>query len=998
LRTLKKRRLEQDGSLLRMSGFRQTVVELPSANSLDPTVKVSHHTVDGPTVPAIDVGTTSHAEVSDDDSTSAVLWTRDPVEVIRAQLEGACVGDDVKFDPFLQVPPAGDPRHRGCGPLPAPSGVDNECRLFSHPMSANVAVHAFPKVEEYIRHYLGSDDVSWADPPDASMFDLRPTSVIGGLIMYSDKSAMTLSASSKSFYPLHITLQCFSADYRQRLIREGDTIVAFLPTSTLWSGDKTGSRDDRMTLLHLCLQEATDPLRRVMLPGLTFRDKDGRLRKMHLCLVNWVTDVPEGKDVAGCLHGNVTARPCAGCLVEANEQSSCVVGRVNWRSFESMQNARDHSAKMHRKADTLRGGIAVRQIRNEAKELLGSLSLSSVPPFIRRWPFVDGKVHPLLDFHRCFGFERMHNLHLGVGRTICLMISERLAEGNSVSTQLVLSAANNLLALTQSTSPTPGARIDFSTAKGSEKLDGLWTKTGLVGMLQAKDMKSVTTVLPFVAALVDRMCGEEAAAPTTRVVVAYTNLCHKITGRYAEGDSGSALDGFTMACLDKLAKDIASFKSRAVDLYGKYQRSGMGTNKFHLLDHVVEDVMRLGSLLLLSADSFESSHKAVKEAFTATSKRNATWMPETLAVMRRHKMYRSTFWMAGRDSGPSQRSLSNTAQEAGLLEANGGLSGGKKDAFVRDSSVLAGKGVMVRLDELRRESMGIPAVGTAVFDTGSLSRRSATADASSRTRAAVLAKELGKLACGTLFEELARLFGSADESPDCASCAENMETQDGLPLVLSGKQVERVNSAHVASIGVPIASSLTSGDNGYVLQIRRHQHRTLQSIVASGCYYNTRRYDNILVDISPPLPADSPTAKGGPPGWHKVRVAKALAFIRVPKLDVRRGFGAVAGNAEYAFVQYYDSVPPIGEVDEALGCVRLRWHKNEHNDPWRALVPMSSVRGKVQVVRGDAGLEDTVARRGLVGWENSFFYVNRYASRSGDVGYDALALAAGAKV
>jgi hypothetical protein len=61
-----------------------------------------------------------------------------------------------------------------------------------------------------------------------------------------------------------------------------------------------------------------------------------------------------------------------------------------------------------------------------------------------------------------------------------------------------------------------------------------------------------------------------------------------------------------------------------------------------------------------------------------------------------------------------------------------------------------------------------------------------------------------------------------------------------------------------------------------------------------------------------------------------------------------------------------DGVPPIGEVGEALGCVRLRWHKNEHNDPWCALVPMSSVRGKVQVVRGDADLEDTLARRGLV--------------------------------
>jgi hypothetical protein len=64
----------------------------------------------------------------------------------------------------------------------------------------------------------------------------------------------------------------------------------------------------------------------------------------------------------------------------------------------------------------------------------------------------------------------------------------------------------------------PGARINFSTAKSSENLGGLWTKNGLASMLQAKDMRSVTTVLPFVAALVDRMCGEEVVAPTTRVV------------------------------------------------------------------------------------------------------------------------------------------------------------------------------------------------------------------------------------------------------------------------------------------------------------------------------------------------------------------------------------------------------------------------------------------------------------------------------------------------
>jgi hypothetical protein len=86
-----------------------------------------------------------------------------------------------------------------------------------------------------------------------------------------------------------------------------------------------------MKLLHLCLQEATEPLPRVMQPGLVFRDTDDRLRKMHLCLLNGVTDVLEGKDIASCLHGNITARPFTGCLAEANEKSLCVAGRVNWR-------------------------------------------------------------------------------------------------------------------------------------------------------------------------------------------------------------------------------------------------------------------------------------------------------------------------------------------------------------------------------------------------------------------------------------------------------------------------------------------------------------------------------------------------------------------------------------------------------------------------------------------------------------------------------------------
>jgi hypothetical protein len=62
----------------------------------------------------------------------------------------------------------------------------------------------------------------------------------------------------------------------------------------------------------------------------------------------------------------------------------------------------------------------------------------------------------------------------------------------------------------------PGHRIDFSSSARDSGRGGLFTSTGIIGMVEAKDMKSALTMLPFMGALLDRTCREAEYALLTR--------------------------------------------------------------------------------------------------------------------------------------------------------------------------------------------------------------------------------------------------------------------------------------------------------------------------------------------------------------------------------------------------------------------------------------------------------------------------------------------------
>lgn len=79
--------------------------------------------------------------------------------------------------------------------------------------------------------------------------------------------------------------------------------------------------------------------------------------------------------------------------------------------------------------------------------------------------------------------------------------------------------------------------------------------------------------------------------------------------------------------------DIRIFKKKSVDVFGDIHESRMGTIKWHLLDHVCNEINRIGGLYLNDAGLYEGSQKLFKKGYQYTSERTRTSMDENFAVM-----------------------------------------------------------------------------------------------------------------------------------------------------------------------------------------------------------------------------------------------------------------------------------------------------------------------------------------------------------------------------
>ncbi len=139
-----------------------------------------------------------------------------------------------------------------------------------------------------------------------------------------------------------------------------------------------------------------------------------------MVLAGYITDILEGKLIAGTKQGNKTPRLCASCLVGASDLSMSLTDAVTWRAYP----------------DSLRLRAASRGIATSS--CLQRYSLAITRPLFHAWPFFDGRVHSLLDFHRIFGYDRMHNIHLGLTRMLHDLFQDRLMS-NTMETNVIVS-------------------------------------------------------------------------------------------------------------------------------------------------------------------------------------------------------------------------------------------------------------------------------------------------------------------------------------------------------------------------------------------------------------------------------------------------------------------------------------------------------------------------------------------------------------------------------
>ena len=92
----------------------------------------------------------------------------------------------------------------------------------------------------------------------------------------------------------------------------------------------------------------------------------------------------------------------------------------------------------------------------------------------------------------------------------------------------------------------------------------------------------------------DRVCGECDTCPVTKTFTAYVDVMNKVCGH-------NGREIWKSGEISSLKEEIKEFKRIGLSTFRFYQKSGMGTVKWNLLDHIPDDIVRNGGLYLCEA-------------------------------------------------------------------------------------------------------------------------------------------------------------------------------------------------------------------------------------------------------------------------------------------------------------------------------------------------------------------------------------------------------------
>lgn len=153
------------------------------------------------------------------------------------------------------------------------------------------------------------------------------------IIISSDKTQLTVFGN-KTAYPVYLTLGNLPKHIRRKPSRQGQILLAYLPTSKLEHiENKTGRRRALANLFHACLDYILEPLREAGIQGLELQSGDGAVRRGFPIVAAYVGDYPEQLLVTCPKNGR-----CPRCPVDPLELGNPAAVK-NARDLEPILNA-----------------------------------------------------------------------------------------------------------------------------------------------------------------------------------------------------------------------------------------------------------------------------------------------------------------------------------------------------------------------------------------------------------------------------------------------------------------------------------------------------------------------------------------------------------------------------------------------------------------------------------------------------------------------------------
>ncbi|EJF59254.1 hypothetical protein DICSQDRAFT_65323 [Dichomitus squalens LYAD-421 SS1] len=168
----------------------------------------------------------------------------------------------------------------------------------------------YADADHKVRLYHDMHTGQWWWSIQETLEEQNPGATVIPVIISSDKTQLTLFRN-KTAYPVYLTIGNLPKSIRQKPGRQGQILLAYLPTSRLEHiTNKAARRRVLANLFHACMSKLLEPLKAAGVHGTVMVSGDGVARRCHPILAAYVGDYPEQCLVACAYNGDCPICTC----------------------------------------------------------------------------------------------------------------------------------------------------------------------------------------------------------------------------------------------------------------------------------------------------------------------------------------------------------------------------------------------------------------------------------------------------------------------------------------------------------------------------------------------------------------------------------------------------------------------------------------------------------------------------------------------------------------